>query len=375
MVLFAAGTSIASSVAPRMFEVQPRRYRRRSSRNRRREIRAAAIVIAAALAVVAAFVATVLFLGPLNEPPVVSLTTGTETVLANNIDLEPARDGSARPVYAFSVIPGGVYSADEFANAVGTDPAVAAHYGDVTPATLQVQTVDEPREAYMSYRVGDQIYWTKRKLPLHDGERVLSTGTVMIRARCGNRLSDEPMVPTSDAEPPVLAFDGDPPPPIATELLEDIQPLLPLATLLPLGPEIGPLSSPDAWGSVPLLGGVGVFGGAGTPLDDQSVGSPVDDEDDRSIEFVFPTGDGRGSDPTGDDEDTPSVTVEIPGLDDHPSDGGPHEPPLGGPNLPGGRSDPELPPPVVPEPTSMTLFGTGAVWLAITRYRSRRRSL
>jgi hypothetical protein len=35
----------------------------------------------------------------------------------------------------------------------------------------------------------------------------------------------------------------------------------------------------------------------------------------------------------------------------------------------------EVPPPVVPEPTSLTLFGTGALWMAIKRYRSRRGSL
>jgi len=33
----------------------------------------------------------------------------------------------------------------------------------------------------------------------------------------------------------------------------------------------------------------------------------------------------------------------------------------------------EVPPPVVPEPTSLTLFGTGAAWLALRRYRQRNR--
>src|SRR5258705_8471260 len=111
-----------------MFEVQTRRRRgRRSSQNRRREVRVAAISVIAAFAVVAAFVAAVLVLEPLKEARVAPLTTADETVLAHDLDLEAARDESARTVYPFSVIPGGVYSAEEFAAAVATDPAVSAH--------------------------------------------------------------------------------------------------------------------------------------------------------------------------------------------------------------------------------------------------------
>src|SRR6185503_73029 len=137
-------------------------------------------------------------------------TTSGETVIAPHLELEAARDEAPRAVYPFSVVPGGVYSPEEFADALAADAAVGAHYGDVTPAALHVENVDSPRAAYMSYRIGDQIYWTKRKLALHEGEQVLSDGSVTIRGRCGNRLSDEPMQPTSDAEPPVQAFEGNP---------------------------------------------------------------------------------------------------------------------------------------------------------------------
>ena len=140
-----------------MFEGQTRRRRRRSSRNRRREVRVAAISVIAAFAVVAAFVCAVLFLEPLQEARVEPLKIAAEAVLAHDVNLEPARDESARTVYPFSVIPGGVRSAEEFAEAVATDPAVGAHYGDVMPAAMHVETVDAPRAAYMSYRIGDQI--------------------------------------------------------------------------------------------------------------------------------------------------------------------------------------------------------------------------
>jgi hypothetical protein len=355
-----------------MFEVQTRRrHRRRSSRDRRREVRSAAISVVAAFTVVCAFVAAVLLLEPLNEPDIALLTTAGESVIAHNLDLQVARDESSHTVYPFSVVSGGVYSPEEVAAAVATDPAVGAHYGDVIPAALHVENVRAPRAAYMSYRIGDQIYWTKRKLALHDGERVLSDGNVTIRARCGNRLSDEPMQPTSDAEPPVQAFDGDP-----------ALPALPLAAMPPMEPGMEPLSSSDPWNSIPFLAGIGAFGigSVVSPLDEETSGGSEDDQTDPPIAFAFPPVTGGGD---GHYSDEGPVIVEIPGLtslnppsDDDPSDGPPlGGPPLGGPQPPGGGPDGELPPPVVPEPTSLTLFGTGAVWLAIKRYRQRRGSL
>ena len=351
-----------------MFEVQTRKRRRRSSRNRRREVRAAAVSVVAAIAVVAGFVAAALCLAPLKGARVAPLSAASETVLAHDLDLEPARDESPRAVYPFSVIPGGVYSAGEFAEAVATDRAVGAHYSDVTPAAMFVETVDAPREAYMSYRVGDQIYWTKRKLALHDGERVLSDGSVTIRARCGNRLSDEPMLPTSDGEPPLEAFD-DPAPPVAAPVpVNGAGPKLPLSAVpfleLPLEPV--PVSEPS--GAVPSLGPMVPFGGIGIAI--PGAGEKMVDRAEAPIEFWFPPtpvpGDGDGTHP-GD-----GPWFNPPG-DDHPSDGGPFgEPPVG---VPTGSvtTTGEVPPPVVPEPTSLTLFGTGAAWLALKRYRQRHR--
>jgi len=347
-----------------MFEGQTRRRRRRSSRNRRREVRVAAISVIAACAVVAAFVCAVLFLEPLQEARLEPLKAANAAVLAHDLDLEPAADESARTVYPFSVIPGGVRSAEEFADAVATDSAVGVHYGDVTPAAMHVETVDAPRAAYMSYRIGDQIYWTKRKLALHKGEAVLTDGSVTIRGRCGNRLSDEPMQPTSDEEPPVEAFEGNPAPPVAT--------LLPLAALPPSEPGMQPLSSSDPWDAVPFAGGIGGFGGGSPIFTEDSVGD--DRRTDESIAFVFPETirdgeDGGGSNPPGLIVEVPGLTTLNPPSDDHPSDG---TPPGGPPLIPGGGSDGELPPPVVPEPTSLTLFGTGALWMAINRYRQRK---
>jgi len=362
-----------------MFEVQTRRRRRRSSRNRRRDFRASAIAVIAAFAVIGAFVSAVLFLGPLKEARVEPLAAAHETVLAHDVDLEPARDASPRTVYPFSVIPGGVYSAEELAAAVATDPAVRAHYGDIMPVSMHVETVGGPRAAYMSYRVGDQIYWTKGKLALHEGERVLSDGSVTMRARCGNRLSDEPMLPVSDAEPPVEAFENDPAPPVMAGppvFADGGGPKLSLEALTASDLPLEQLSVSDPSSSVPFFA-MGPFGGVGSrnPFDETT-----DEGTDGPIEFWFPPfpgGDGTGFNPPGGDHhDPPSgipPTSWTPPGDDHPPGGGPFgEPPVDVPTGLSGTTG-DVPPPAVPEPTSLTLFGTGAAWMAFKRYRQRNR--
>jgi hypothetical protein len=59
----------------------------------------------------------------------------------------------------------------------------------------------------MSYRIGDQIYWTRNKVLLNAGEITLTNGDIEIRARCGNRISETAMFPASDSEPDVVEFD------------------------------------------------------------------------------------------------------------------------------------------------------------------------
>jgi hypothetical protein len=115
---------------------------------------------------------------------------------------------SSRPVYKYSVVAGGVYSARELTRAAQRDSVVAAHYSALSPEAVRWDTVAEDRLVYMSYRLDDRIFWTSKKLPLRRGETMLTDGSTEIRARCGNLISLEPMLPTSDREPDSLAFDA-----------------------------------------------------------------------------------------------------------------------------------------------------------------------
>jgi len=100
---------------------------------------------------------------------------------------------SIRPVYPYSVIPGGVYSPRELRNSVTHDAVIASHYAgfDIAHARLLRTTASMLR--YVSYRKSDQVVWTRRPLRIPKGELLLSDGFSFARARCGNRLSSTPI--------------------------------------------------------------------------------------------------------------------------------------------------------------------------------------
>jgi len=113
----------------------------------------------------------------------------------------PETTPSAQPVFPYSVIPGGVRSSRELLQAAQREPVVAAHYGDFSVARARVIRLPHDKLAYVSYRLGSHIYWTKTKVTLRQGEAVLSDGQHLARTRCGNRISDVAMAPVSSQEP------------------------------------------------------------------------------------------------------------------------------------------------------------------------------
>jgi hypothetical protein len=113
----------------------------------------------------------------------------------------------ARLVYPYSVIPGGIRSREELAAYVATDKVVADHYRDFDVRSARIVEADKTRMMYVSYRVGDQVYWTKKQVKIPEGEMLISDGECEGRLRCGNRVSASPMGPASDEEPLVETFD------------------------------------------------------------------------------------------------------------------------------------------------------------------------
>ena len=116
-------------------------------------------------------------------------------------DPPPVPIPSARLVYAYSVVPGGVADAADVRRAVAADPVVSEHYRGLNLARLTRVSLTADTAAYASFRKGNEVYWTTKKVRLAKGEAVLSDGTNMVRARCGNRISDAAMSGTTPQEP------------------------------------------------------------------------------------------------------------------------------------------------------------------------------
>lgn len=211
----------------------------------------------------------------------------------------PAKEGpsalvrSLRPSYPYSIIAGGAYSRPELQYANSRDSVVRAHYADFNVATAKLVTLTDDRYQYVSYRLKDQVYWTKRKLRIPKGELLLTDRQNFARARCGNRLSDKPHSSATNAHEPDSALLSLPP--VNRDILPGFQlakePALggiaaetPAITAgsgaVPLPTEMAASNSGKAvvpfeplWGGGPIIGG-GVVAGAPLIGSNGSPGSP-----------------------------------------------------------------------------------------------------
>ena len=116
--------------------------------------------------------------------------------------LQAPAPSRAYPVYPYSVIPGGAFSSQELREAIDRDPVVALHYRDFQLSAAHVVRLESARAAYVSYRLGNEVFWTRKKLRLPAGERLITDGKHYARTRCGNRISASAQEKTSPNQPP-----------------------------------------------------------------------------------------------------------------------------------------------------------------------------
>lgn len=149
---------------------------------------------------------------------------------------------AARPIYNGSVIPGGAYSPDELRAAMDRDPVVAAHYRRAAVGEMRAVTLTAGRAAYVSYRVNDRVYWTRRRVWIRPGETVLTDGVTSVRARCGNCISDTPQGPVAAVDPAHGELEDFVVPPLPDRNLDgaaaEAEPRLGDLLELPFGPQM-----------------------------------------------------------------------------------------------------------------------------------------
>jgi hypothetical protein len=191
---------------------------------------------------------------------------------------------ASRPLFPYSIIPGGIANARELKNAVANDSSVASHYADFDLAKAHAVKLDRNRMVFVSYRLGENIYWTRKRLALLKGETIITDGEHEARARCGNRLSDTAVAPVSPKEPAAEAMEAVQSPDL---LAMNIPALEAPMDLLPSSiPEISAPASPGATSggivypsAYPILAGGGPYplvgpGGPGSSADISPVVTP-----------------------------------------------------------------------------------------------------
>lgn len=165
------------------------------------------------------------------------------------VQQEAAQELARRPRYAYSIVAGGVHDVHELRYAAEHDPVVASHYIGFDYAHARLIRLLMERSVYVSYRIGNRVYWTRRRVKLHKGETLLTDGKMTARTRCGNRVEEKPQQETARMEPPAAVFDE----PLMPRILPSSEvPPVPFETALnsaPAGPAL-PLGVYD-----PIAGG------------------------------------------------------------------------------------------------------------------------
>ena len=268
-----------------------------------------------------------------------------------------------RLVYPYSVIPGGVNSAEELRQIAGHDPVVAAHYSGFDYQNAQIVEVKAPRLVYLSYRRNDKIFWTHRQATLHPGEKLLTDGRTTARTRCGNQVSVLPQAKISPAEPMIAELDR--PDAVASGIKQlfprklastmfQMDPLEPLGPSSPGGPLIGSVW-PGTFMPLPIGPSVGpVIASNHPPTNNPPTGNP-------------PTGNPpTGNPPTG-NPPTGNPPSGGPPITNPPTN---NPPPIDNPPITNPPTDTPLP--TAPEPGTVVLMVSGAIAL-IVRLRSMKR--
>ncbi len=159
------------------------------------------------------------------------------------------KDGEAsRRVYPYSVVQGGVHSVQELRSAIGRDPVVARHYSNFKLDSARIAKAAADGDFHVSYRMGEEIFWTKKRLRVARNETLITDGTTFTRTRCANVLSDVLPGKTSPDEPAPEVFDTPALPP------SHVRPFTPVVSGGPSA-SMGPSSDPAPFASPGVVGG------------------------------------------------------------------------------------------------------------------------
>jgi hypothetical protein len=147
-------------------------------------------------------------------------------------------------IYPYSIVAGGIHSLADLRHAIETDPVVAAHYAKFNLAKFRIVKLDKDEYAYVSYRIGSDVFWTKKQLKLCKGETLITDGQRFARARCGNQLSQVAEAETWSGEPPPAVLNAPARPALQAQADAFGAVVPPLDDSMPEGAPTGPVDLP-----------------------------------------------------------------------------------------------------------------------------------
>lgn len=232
----------------------------RTHRNRR--IKRAPRTLWVGFAVLAAFgiLCAFLLVDPAAAPQGEVGSLWQKVIAVGRHKLQTETGPGKRVVYPYSIIAGGVHNKVEFEEAMKTDPVAAAHYADFNASKFHLVKLQKPMLAYVSFRVGDNVYWTSHKVELRAGDVLISDGQHLGRTRCGNRVCATPKLPTYNHEPSEKELNSPVRPRVETEAFNAVAPTppggastVPGSLLPPAGGGTSSTPPPGGGGISPLL--------------------------------------------------------------------------------------------------------------------------
>jgi hypothetical protein len=189
---------------------------------------------------------------------------------------------ATHPPDAHAVIPKGLHSTDF---CTGEDlKAIKQAYPDFDETKCRVEHLSAPQEGYAAYRCRDKvgICWTKEMAHLKKGERVITDGNYILRARCGNAifhtLPPGEQTETSSPSPGELEIPESPETPPTSETP-------PTVSVTPVPPPIAPIG-PSGGGVYPIIPIYPCCGGGGSPKPPPPMPVP---EYGSTLSFLLPT--------------------------------------------------------------------------------------
>jgi hypothetical protein len=164
--------------------------------------------------------------------------------------LQTPTEANIRPIYPYSIVPGGVRDAKELRAASAADHVVAQHYSNFKLAKARTIRLDHPLAMYVSFRRDNKVFWTRNRMIIPAGETLISDGENFARTRCANRLSKDPVKPVAESEPSAEELSD---PSFAPPLIAGLVPSSATESFLPPPTSPGPFGPPSGGSTLPVL--------------------------------------------------------------------------------------------------------------------------